>query len=145
MGSHFSTAAVLKSIRDGKATTWTELDNAFGSDQHQRYSIRKVVGDLESVGLILFKDGKFEVSDQWTRIQGLLGISLTSLDESARPGLLSVQPLFGIPDTRAIADVFVLMSFDPDFKPIYATHISRVVKNLGQPLGVRMISSLHTP
>ena len=97
--------------------------------------IRGIPSARLSAGLILFKDGKFEVSGQWTRIQGLLGISLTSLDESARPGLLSVQPLFGIPDIRAIADVFVLMSFDPDFKPIYATHISRVVKNLGLTVG----------
>lgn len=132
MGFHFSTASVLKAIRDGKATEWSELNAAFGKDRNAQYEVRKAVGDLESAGLILFKDGRFTVTDQWTRIQGTLGISLTSLDESARPGLVSVAPLFGIPDAHTvIADVFVLMSFHPDFTPIFATHISRVVNGLG--------------
>ncbi len=65
-----------------------------------------------------------------------MGISLTSLDEGTRPGLVSVAPMFGIPDTvRAVPDVFVLMSFDPRFTPIYATHVSRVVKSLGLTVG----------
>ena len=136
MGSHFSPAAVLKAIRDGKATGWDELDEVFSSYPSALYSVRKVVGDLESAGLILFKDGRFTVTDQWTCIQGTLGISLTSLHESARPGLLPVEPLFGIPDaTRTIPDVFVLMSFSPAFTPIYATHISKVVKKLELSVG----------
>ena len=134
--SHSSAASVLKAIRDGNATNWLDLDAAFGIGSRSRYSLRKVVGDLESAGLILFKEGKFTVTDQWTRIQGTLGISLTSLDETARPGLVSLAPLFGIPDaTRATADVFVLMSFDPNFTPIYTTHISRVVQSLGLTVG----------
>lgn len=133
MGRRFTTAAVLKAIRDREATTQGELDSAFGTDHCRK--IAKIIEDLVSVGLVLFKDGRLEVSDQWTRIQGLLEISLTSLDESLRPGVISVQPLFGIPDATAIADVFVLMSFDPDFKPIYATHISRVAKKLRLTVG----------
>ena len=136
MGFHFSTAAVLKGIRDGKATTWSELDAAFGEDPHKRYGIRHVVGELESAGLILFKDGKFIVTDQWTRIQGTLGISLTSLDEAARPDLVSVEPLFGVPNMGGrVADVFVLMSFSPNFTPIFTTHISKVVKSLDLTVG----------
>jgi hypothetical protein len=136
MGLHSSTAAVLKLIRDGKANGWSELDAAFGDDQHKRYFLRKIVGDLESAGLIVFKDGRFAVTDQWVRIQGTLGISLTSLDESARRDFVSVAPLFGVPDvSREVADVFVLMSFHADFTPIYKTHVSEVVRSLGLTVG----------
>jgi hypothetical protein len=136
MGRHFSTAALLKAIRDGKATEWDALDAMFGAGPRHRYSLRKAVGDLEAAGLIVLHEGKFTVTDQWNRIQGTLGISLTTLDESARPGVLSVTPLFGIPDTsRTVADVFVLMSFDPEFKPIYTDHISKVVTGLGLTVG----------
>jgi hypothetical protein len=137
MGRQSSLAAVLKAIRDEKATTWAQLEDQFGRPtSHGRFALRKAVGDLESAGLILFDKGKFTVTDQWIRIQGTLGISLTSLDESTRPGLLAVAPFFGTPEVnRAVADVFVLMSFSQDFKPIYTTHISKVVKQLGLTVG----------
>ncbi len=139
MGRVLSPAAVLKVIRDG-ATGLNDVAREFivgfgpgyKAVDSSLYILQKFIGDLASAGLIQSKDGKLTVTDQWILIQGTLGISLTSLEEGAEPGRLSVKPIFGISDaSRAIPDVFVLMSFDPRFKPIYTTHISRVVKGLG--------------
>jgi len=127
---------VLEVIRDGKATSLEELYAAFGVSPTVGYEVDHVVNELESAGLILFKDNKFTATDQWKRIQGTLGISLTALAETARPGRVSVEPLLGIPDAaRFVPDVFVLMSFDPKFKPVFTTHISGVATGLGLTAG----------
>jgi hypothetical protein len=132
MGFHPSPAAVLKVIRDGG-----DLGSAFGAlTTSNRYELGRILDGLESAGLIVFSNERFTVTDQWPRIQGALGISLTSLEESSRPGVLQVEPLFGTPDRiHAVADVFVLMSFQSQFTPIYSTHIMRVVTSLGLTVG----------
>jgi len=129
-------AGVLKAIRDQAVTNWTELNAMFTDDSSSRYGLWKTIEDLQTAGCISIADGKFAVTDEWVRIQAALGISLTTLAEMARPGVLSVEPLFGAPEAnRPIPDVFVLMSFDPEFTPIYKDHITNAVKSVGLTVG----------
>jgi hypothetical protein len=129
-------AAVLKAIRDGKANDWNDFNTLFLNDPYSRTSLRRTVGELETAGLITRAGEKYSVTETWMKIQGALGVSLTSLDEMAQKGVTTVKPVFGLPDQqRTVPDVFVLMPFIDELKPIFATHISRVVQGLGLTVG----------
>ena len=124
-------ARVLKTIRDGSSVDHRALDEALAGCEGDRYLIRKMVGELQEAGLVKFEGGRFTVTDEWMKLQGLLGISLTTLIETARAASsLTVNPVFGMPSKLPIPDVFVVMSFAPDLKPIYEEHIRKVVGQL---------------
>jgi hypothetical protein len=64
-------------------------------------------------------------------LQGLLGISLTTLAEIEKANAgVAVQPLFGKPRPFVAPDVFVLMPFEAGLRPVYDDHIKAVAKQL---------------
>jgi hypothetical protein len=130
-------AAVLKAIRDQTATTPDELYKMFSHWSYRSvHRMSKILGDLVSDGLVSLSNGKYSVTDHWISIQGTLEISLTTLVETSRPSVLSVAPVFGLPDeSRPVPDVFVLMSFGAEFTPVYKDHITNAVGSLGLKVG----------
>ena len=122
-------AEVLKAIRDGSAVDHPTLDKILAGCDGDRYLIRQAIGSLQEANLIKFEQGRFTVTDHWMALQGLLGISLTSLIES-KPGL-QFLPFFGMPrGFTNVPDIFVLMSFESKLEPIYREHILNVAKRL---------------
>jgi len=127
---------VLKAIRDGSFVDHGALDKALAGCDGDRYLIRKSIGDLQGAGLIKFESGRFTVTDEWMRLQGLLGISLTTLlqAEKAATGL-TVSPVFGMPAPLAAPDIFVVMPFEPSLRPIYEDHIRKIAIHLKVTVG----------
>lgn len=70
-----------------------------------------------------------EVASSVARIQAILEISLTELTFSTHSLLAS--PVFGIPRAYStFPEVFVMMPFEEDLKPLYDDHIVSVTKQL---------------
>lgn len=70
------------------------------------------------------------------QIQGLLGISLTTLTNIERVGSgISIHPMFGKPRVVSAPDIFVLMPFDATLRPVYDDHIKRVAGQLTMSVG----------
>lgn len=74
--------------------------------------------------------GRIELSGGWPQIQAALGLSLTELTKLGRSAII-VKPYFGRPKQIAgAADLFVLMPFDPQLRPIYEDHIAKCAHEL---------------
>ena len=89
-----------------------------------------MLGRLQEVNAITFSNGRYAVTETWMKLQGLLGISLTTLAETKRS--LAVDPYFGLPRNLINPpDLFVLMSFSLQLKPVYDDHIVKIATSLG--------------
>lgn len=75
-------------------------------------------------------DGKVEVSPNLQKVQRILGISLTQLVQSQTSGSMTVTPFFGKPSPGINPDIFVLMPFIEELRPVYTDHIRKVAKSL---------------
>ncbi|MEM1256068.1 MAG: hypothetical protein AAGI69_26825 [Cyanobacteria bacterium P01_H01_bin.21] len=76
-------------------------------------------------------NGEITVSKHWETIQNALGISLAEVAKLDSNKSMIVHPFFGLPDTSiSTADLFVLMPFRPEIKPLYEDHIVKVAKDL---------------
>ncbi|MCP4261069.1 MAG: hypothetical protein GY774_26690 [Planctomycetes bacterium] len=140
-------AHLLLLIRDGTIETFRDLIAHCGLDKLPRIdayrSIKQLTYDLE----LLEKAGFLQpvgfpirlitrrpytplaVTEMLTSAQRALGFSLTelSLDQSA---LLRVTPVFGVPYFDKVVqdlDVFVLMPFSEELRPVYNDHIKGVL------------------
>lgn len=128
---------VMVALRDCLADDIESLCKEFHEDTHYGpYRVENVLRQLLDAGLIVDKSkrrpfsGKVEVAPNWHRIQATLGISLKRLGESGADSMV-VRPYFGKPAATAMPlDVFVLMSFKPELRPIYEDHILNVTKSL---------------
>jgi hypothetical protein len=129
---------VLIAIRDEKANNLRELMEFFGmndSAKVQYYGwdarLNSVLKNLLEAGLIVRSEEKLKSSPQLSKIQSVLELSLTELLERRQIDSITVIPLFGKPAPYSTkADVFVLMPFSPELKPIYTDHIGKVTKGL---------------
>ena len=122
-------AEILKAIRDDVANDFSTLDQTFAACSADRHLIRDALGRLEQAGLVAFANGRYTVTESWMKIQGTLGVSLTNLIEAAPT--IAVSPYFGIPRGVLNApDLFVLMSFASQLKPVYDDHIAKVASQL---------------
>lgn len=130
-----SPALILKTIRDGSSVDHAALDRLAPSST-DRSRIRHTLGALENANLIEFDSGHFKVTRQWMNLQGLLGLSLTTLIEAQRDATsLIVSPIFGAPGNPGAPEVFVLMPFDEKHRPVYEDHIKKVVTELSLTAG----------
>jgi len=144
-------------VRDGKAGTANEVSRVvLGHDvsmlgPSRAYQFWDILANLQRSGLLnaRTKTGSVDLSsfvrhrfdkrmddvalsipDTWGRMQQALGISLTELIKLTQRAMI-VTPYLGPPSRPSSpADVFVLMPFQADLKPIYEDHISNVVRNL---------------
>jgi hypothetical protein len=74
---------------------------------------------------------RIRVSDNWRKIQRVLGVRLPPTSVSEHSFFITVQPLFERPrDLRIQSDIFVLMPFNEALKAIYDDHISKVAREL---------------
>lgn len=143
--SDLSGAAILLLFRNKIATDWRSLCEACEIDpDHHRTAHTMLIHklhELRSVGLVTFQDrpgflkaieGPISVTENWDRLQNALQISLTQIADLAPVGRLIINPFFGVPKApQKTSDVFVLMPFSADLRPVYEDHIRPVGERLG--------------
>jgi hypothetical protein len=133
-------ANVLLLIRDRKANDLDALRRAFGFDSPTNdYYVINALKKLEEAGLITHEpapgsnalySGRIEVAPNWPSIQHALGMSLTKVAQLGSNSFV-VTPYFGLPQPlKGPLDVFVVMSFNPELRPIFDEHILGVTKSL---------------
>ena len=80
-------------------------------------------------GLCLFKS-----TNMFTDLMAFLDISLTDLTHYRRDQSIIISPYFGKPrsadENEEVPDIFVLMPFAPELKPVYEDHIKKVATEL---------------
>lgn len=142
-------AKVLLAIRDGKATTYKDLNLLFSSflfphsfltlininTTGYKTELDQILNELIIAGLIEKDSDEFKVTNQLKKVQSALDISLTYLSQLG-PDLISIKPIFGAPSIDdTFPQIFVLMPFSERFKPIYEDHISNIVKEMNLSIG----------
>ncbi len=129
-------ANILLLVRDHVANDMESLSRAFGLvDSMSYYYLIPRLEQLVQAGLIVDAgNGRYEASPEWPRIQGALGLSLTQCARLG-PASLVVEPQFGAPDKLAQPiDVFVLMPFTKELKPVWEDHTKKVVEAMGMTI-----------
>jgi hypothetical protein len=129
---------ILLLVREGKANSLSSLLKYFRMDDvpptsqyKMRRNIEAVLHELMEAGLITEKDGEYKTTSLVAKIQSALALSLTELSQKPTDAMM-IAPLFGKPDVHIPGkDIFVLMPFSADLRPIYADHIIRVANELG--------------
>ena len=128
---------VMLALRDNLANDVEGLRKLFHlNEQYGFYRVENVLRQLEEAGLVVKAVSKesrteaFEVPPNWHRIQATLGLSLRQLGEVTSDSLV-VRPYFGKPaGFGSCLDVFVLMSFKTELRPVYEDHILNVTNSL---------------
>lgn len=101
--------------------------------------LRGIIDRLGDAGLITYAytdryariEGNIEISPNWEKIQGALDISLSQLAKFEPQSSMIIQPFFGLPTAPATkSDIFVLMPFAEELKPVYQDHIVKVTESL---------------
>jgi hypothetical protein len=142
----FHGSKILLLLRNDIATDWTSLCIQCGLDPDAYHTghamLRRTLDGLHEADLIEFTNeagdrwgrvinGEIKVSKQWETIQDALGISLAEVSKLDADESMIVKPYFGLPDKSiSSADVFVLMPFKPEMKPLYDDHILKVTDAL---------------
>ena len=129
-------AKVLLALRDHQANDLDSLCALFGfSPSVDRFGLENVLTELQAAGLIVHNgpadnlSGTFDVIPNLRRMQATLGISLTRLADER--DAIEVRPYFGKPKpSDPPLDVFVMMWFSPELRPVYEDHILKVTKSL---------------
>jgi hypothetical protein len=77
------------------------------------------------------KNVVISISPDFSDLQELIGFSVTDMLEAAKGSTIRVRPFFGEPDQDATlkSDVFVLMPFKPELRPVYDDHIKTACNN----------------
>jgi hypothetical protein len=149
-------AAILKEFREGRATDWKTLCQALEitwapvtTPGPSSFDVFLRVRELVRIGLLQADDpedletSKIRVTELLSELQSVLGLSLTFLTTVDRSRSMTVEPLFGIPDTLIEKlDVFVLMPFKVDMLPVYEDHIKPTCASMG--LTVRRADDFFT-
>jgi len=115
-----------------------ELIEATGSTGPSRYAmLRSTVARLVNAGLVeyrekrrrkgevLLRQSTIRISDQWERIQNALDISLSEIAQLYGPRMI-VRPQLSAPQLQEPRDLFVLMPFAAELKPVYDDHLLKV-------------------
>jgi hypothetical protein len=136
---------ILLALRNRTAIDWPSLCRHFGVDPREyhtgNYVLREKLDELRRALLIEFEDdgvgnpssvkGSIDVLPYVGILQNTLGISLKTLAELEPDTSMVVKPYFGAPPRgERKHDVFVLMPFIDDLRPIYTDHITKVAKSL---------------
>ncbi len=127
----------MVALRDNLANDVEGLRKLFQLDAYYGpFRVENELRQLEEAGLVEKKvsagsqPDTFEVAPNWHRIQATLGLSLRKLGEATSDSMV-VRPYFGKPVGFGTSlDVFVLMSFKPELRPVYEDHILNVTNSL---------------
>lgn len=137
-------AKILLLFRDSRVSDWTGLLRVFEKeDDVHTYGIYRTlhptVGKLLDAKLLIaenasdFRVGSIKLAPDWWKIQNTLGFSLTQLANVEPNKAIFTQPLFEKPrhvQPDDILDLFVIMPFKDELKPIYDDHITSVAATL---------------
>jgi hypothetical protein len=125
---------LLLLIRSGEAADFDGLCRAlkFDAEHYSSMYVRGKLDQLEREGLIAVTgDGRYGLTDQWSRTQAALDLSLTAA-AALTPGTVVVRPFFGVPDINVSPhDVFVAMPFLESLRPVWEDHIRSAVASVG--------------
>lgn len=106
------------------------------SGPYGSFQVRNVLRQLLDAGVIVCEGtsddlaGRIEVVPNWRKVQAVLGLSLKQLGEKSTDSI-TAKPYFGRPQGLATpSDIFVVMSFKDEFRPIYKDHIVKVANSL---------------
>ena len=124
-------------MRDHLANDVESLRKLFQLDRfYGPFRVENELRQLTDAGLVVntVSDGSgpgtFEVAPDWPRMQAALGVSLRKLGEASSDSMV-VRPYFGKPaGLNTALDVFVLMSFEPELRPVYEDHVRNVANSL---------------
>jgi len=128
---------LLLQFRNGNASNWVSLCkamNVYPYSNTDAYSLEEKLRVLIEAGLLIvngdISSGNIKLSDSWSKIQAALDLSLNELARVDSPRTaLFVEPFFGLPKKDQIGepyDLFVLMPFANDLRPVYEDHIKNV-------------------
>lgn len=136
---------ILWLLRSGRVSDWESLAREFGLDPGFFDTASAVLlnhlHELQRAGLVIIADqsdgepygvpkGGITLSRKWSQIQTALGLSLTELTRLGHSAII-VTPYFGKPErTAQTTDLFVLMPFDPQLRPVYEDHIALCARDL---------------
>jgi len=136
-------ALALWLIREKKATNFGDFMEYCGwarnADHSGHYHVRNLIGSLLAKGLITL-DGNELKNSNFTIPIGVLEILSTlkiSLKEAANRNNNSilVNPIFNTYQNKKLQyDIFVLMPFKEEMKPVYQDHIKNVAKKLSKTI-----------
>jgi hypothetical protein len=142
---------ILLLVREKKASDWITLCQALGQDPTARhtgtYVIAQAIEDLKTARLLnagemnassfRFPKGVIEVAPNIGQVQHVLGISFKALAQTTPGSSMFVEPFFGTPDAvdkQNHLDLFMLMPFRAELRPVYDDHIKAVVNSLGMTI-----------
>ena len=135
--ARISAPILLRLIRDGRAQTFPELMEQIGFDGSKlrlKNLLEQKLAKMQADGTIEHdsSSGRYTVTKHWIDLEALMGINLSALIERGQPGAMSVIPYFGSPRILdGSPDVFVLMPFKPELKPVYKDHLLPAIEKLG--------------
>lgn len=139
-------AYIVLLLRNRIANDWVSLCRELGFDPNQltlSYFLLDKLKKLRMAGLIEYDfdrqtirtggiNGQIVLSENWEMIQVALGISLADVAELKSRKSIVIKPYYGKPHKfNKIIDLFVLMPFEANLRPVYDDHITNVVKKLG--------------
>jgi hypothetical protein len=142
----FNESLILYLIRSRVAFDWASLCKSLNMSVELRTnrhsSLVYILLNLKELGFIHFNDenvekrwldaikGEIKYTGKWDNIQNTLRLSLAELS-TIDYNTMVVSPIFNLPEKQINEiDIFVLMPFKDDFKPVYEDHIRNVSKNL---------------
>ena len=128
--SEFRPFELLKLIRDGKIRSIDEIP-CESSNLSMRLS--RFLSGLGDAGLIDIDpvNSAFTPTRKLTDLQSALGVGLTELAPFGRASVVA-NPIFGLPQAPGTpADVFVVMPFAAELRPVYDDHMKAVAARLG--------------
>jgi hypothetical protein len=124
---------VLWLIREERVQSVEDLRSHFSwAFETTRYSreankILAILNDLITAGLVSRNRNSLSSTSLTERMQAALDISLADL-LSYGPNSIAVNPIFGKPrSNNSSTDVFVLMPFSDDLRPVYDDHLKTVI------------------
>lgn len=130
MGSFYRPFELLKLIRDGVISNVRDLrrvrNSAFYHFTHDFEVKLTQLGIIEVDG-----EGNVKTTAHWDNIAAAFGLSLSQLSKYHENSVIC-DPTFGPPGKSPVeADVFVVMPFTDEMKPVYEDHIKAVTSELG--------------
>ena len=130
MRSFYRPFELLKLIRDGVITNVQDLRGVPDSEfYHFTYAFRV---ELSKLGIIkVDREGSMKTTARWDELAAALNLSLSKLSQYDEDSVVCA-PAFGKPGKPPVeAEVFVVMPFTDEMKPVYEDPIKAVTSALG--------------
>jgi hypothetical protein len=122
---------ILRLLRDGLVQHPYDLAHTLRDSRFYMFVMNLEEGLLE-LGLVRKDADAMRPTPALEKLTRSLGLSLTQLSPYTEESVVC-SPLFGVPEEPAVpAEVFVLMPFATELRPVYEDHIRSVAKNLNR-------------